>query len=269
MLDVADVRRAVAQAFLAELAWVPAPGTPTATAVVPLLLGERPAVALPYAYADALRPVSAAPVVALTLTDGRMAGPAWRALRILGRPTVVDDVTGAIFTEQLLDQELRKHPPSRAYAKSPLLRRENWWYLPRLVVEIEVTSVEPVERRTDPARHALLVVAAPDGTPVVETVMVDDWDARPVLVSPLARDVQLPEGPAALLGHDVSVPDLEQWVQFVAVGQLAGGLLSVAREPEGPRKITGALGLRSRLRRHRELERACRAAIAAAERAAR
>jgi len=299
---------AVEAACLGELGWV-GPRGAYALAVVPLVLGGRPAVALPYAWADALWPLADAGTAVLTVTDPRMTGPRWRPCALAGRVTVVDDLDGGVVVEQLLDQELRKHPPSRVLADSPLLRRENWWYVPRVLVQLEVTRCDPLPPRTDPTGQALLVTPGTDGVPRADVVAVPDWAARPLPVRAVDPHVlPVAEGPsytgggdgsarrgsgtaasrtggdgpttsrhadagepstAALLATDVSVPDLERRPQHLLVGHWrssgSGGELDVLAGPEGAPVLPGPLGLLARWRRQRDLERACRAGIAAAE----
>jgi hypothetical protein len=299
---------AVGAACLGELGWV-GPSGAYALTVVPLLLADRPAVALPYAWAEALRPLGDVGWAVLSLTEPRMTGKGWRPCALAGRATLIDDVEGAVVVEQLLDQELRKHPPSRVLADSPLLRRENWWYVPRLLVQLEVTRCDAVPPRTDPAGQALLVTSRTDGVPRTHVVAVPDWAARPLPVRAVNRQVlPMAEGPsrtedgdaparrgsgnaatrtggdaattsphavaggattAALLATDASVPDLERWSQHLLVGHWratdGGGELDVVEGQEGAPALPGPLSLRARWRRHRDLERACRAGIAAAE----
>ena len=254
--------RAVDAAAVAELAWV-VDGSVGAVPVVPLRLGDRVAVAMPYALADRLRPVGVASAVALVLSDPRLAGAAWRPIVLRGRPELVDDVTGEVFENDLLDQELRKHPPSRAYADSLLLRHENWWYLPRLMVTFEPVDIVPVEARTSARRQGVLALAGAGDRLDVRTVEVDNWTQRP-----LTLRAAYGEGTAALLTHDFSEPDLERWAAHLLTGRLTGDSLRVTHGPLGPPPPLKGLGLRERIRRHRDLERGCRRGIRTAERAA-
>jgi len=258
----ATALRAVDAAAVGELVWA-LDGRVGAMPVVPLRLGDAVAVAMPYAGADRLRPVGAASSVALVLSEPRLSGQAWRPLAVRGRPSLRDDVSGEVFEAELLTQELRKHPPSRALADSLLLRHENWWYLPRLLLTFQPVDVVPVEPRQSPQGQAVLAVAdAAGGLANVSTVDVADWTQRP-----LRLPVTHLEGPATLVTHDFSEPDLERWVPHVLTGRLAGGSLRVTSGPLGPPPALRGLGLRERIRRHRDLERGCRDAIRAAERA--
>jgi hypothetical protein len=263
------VERTVDGACIGELAWVGRQG-PDGMAVTPLRLGDRPAVAMPYAFADRLRGAGGSPSVTLALTDSRMTSSGWAPLLVAGRPTLQEDVEGRLFAEQLLGQELRKNPPARVYADTPLLRRENWWYLPRVVLVIEVEDVARAHVRTRPGDDGVLVTVPPSGRPEVDVVTVPDWTAQPLDLAvegggrPVRRD-----GAAALLAHNFSVPDLERWVQRVTPGTLRDGRLHVDGGAPGPLDLPPPLRLWERVRRHRELERGCRRGIAVAERARR
>ena len=252
-----DLAAAVAAAGVAELVWSGAEQPPSALGVVPLVVGSTPTVALPWAYEARARAVAAAGSAALVLSDPRLSGSAWAPLAVVGRVTLVEDGEGELFRAQLLDQELRKHPPARLLAGSPLLRREHWWYLPRLVLLLEPEAVQPVAPRTGPDDAVLAVDV--DGLRL-STVRVADWDADPVVVADGPSDVR---GPAVLVGQEVSVPDAERWTVHVTSGRYdAGRLLDVHRP--ATRELEPVPGLRARVRRQRELERACVRALRAA-----
>ena len=243
-------------AGLAELVWSCAEDRPPrAIGVVPLLLGDQVAVALPWAYAEQARAAAASPAAGLVLSDRRLTGSAWEPLAATGRLTLVEDTEGELFCAQLLDQEVRKHPPARALAGSPLLRREHWWYLRRLVLLLEPDEVVPVRAREDPADAVLAVEA---GGLHLSTVRVEDWDAEPLVL-----DGGSSAGPAALVGQEVSVPDAERWTVHVTTGRYADGRLRDVQRP-GSRELEPVPGLRARVRRQRELERSCVKALRAA-----
>jgi hypothetical protein len=133
-----------------------------------------------------LRPISkhaaavgAAGLAELVLSEPRLTGSAWEPLAALGRLTLLEDGDGGLFTDELLAQELRKHPPARALAASPLLRREHWWYLPRLVLLLEAPEVVPLRSREGPGDA---VLAVDDGGLPVATVRVPDREAAPLAV---------------------------------------------------------------------------------------
>ncbi|TWH72206.1 hypothetical protein JD78_00714 [Modestobacter roseus] len=246
-------------AGLAELVWRRDGGPPGALGVVPLLLGERPAVALPWAQAATARSAAGADAVALVLSDPRLTGSGWEPLVLSGRPTLLEDGDGALFTGELLAQELRKHPPSRALADSAMLRREHWWYLPRLVLVLDDVRITPTRRRDGPAD---VVLAVDDGGLHVGTARVGEWGADPLVLEG-APDVS---GPATLVGQEVSVPDAERWTVHETTGWLAGGQLSGV-VPAATRELEPTPGLLARVRRQRALHRACVAELRAAGRA--
>ncbi|RFU21654.1 pyridoxamine 5'-phosphate oxidase family protein [Geodermatophilus marinus] len=235
---------------MAELLWRTPGGPPGATGVVPLVLDDRPVVALPWAQAATARSAASAGEVALVLSDPRLTGSAWRPLVLSGRPALVEDGDGSLFTERLLDQELRKHPPSRALADSPMLRREHWWYLPRLVLVLDPVRVGGTRRREGPTDA---VLAVDDGGLHVGTVRVADWEADPVPLRDAPTGVR---GPAVLVGQEVSVPDVERWTVHTTTGRYADGRLADARR-SGPRELEPVPGLLARVRRQWSLERAC------------
>jgi hypothetical protein len=249
---------AVGAAGLAELVWrAPGGAPPVAVGVVPLLLGGQPAVAMSWAYADLARSAAASPQAALVLSEPRLTGGAWEPLAAVGPLTLLEDGDGSLFTEELLAQELRKHPPARALADSPLVRREHWWYLPRLVLLLEAPEVVPVRAREGPGD---VVLAVDDAGLHVRTVQVADWDAVPLAVRGAPEAVR---GPAVLVGQEVSVPDAERWTVHVTPGRFEDGALT----PAGPlpaRALEAVPGLLARVRRQRALERACVRALRAA-----
>lgn len=249
---------AVRAAGIAELVWRSGGGRPPqALGVVPLLLGEQPAVAVPWAYADQARAAAASDAAALVLSDPRLTGPGWAPLAATGRLTLVEDADGSLFTARLLDQELRKHPPSRALADSPLVRREHWWYLPRLVLLLDSTEVVPVGRRDGPLDA---VLGVDDDGLQVRIVRVLDWDADPL---PLTGGPAGAQGAAVLVGQEVSVPDAERWTVHVTTGTFGDGRLADVQRPT-TRELEPVPGLLTRVRRERVLERACVRALRAA-----
>ena len=245
---------AVRSSSLCELGWVAA-GQLHVRGAVALLRGGR--VAFPFTYADAevARSVAAADQVAVALTEQRSTGAGFRPLLLRGRPWLVEDPSGEVFTEDLLTQELHRFPPSRLYADSPLLRREHWWYLPRLVVEVDVESMEPIEVRTTPEDH--LLVVQHDGHLVVRVARLAGQTSGTVVLDVPGDPAP---GPALLFGQDASFPDLEQWAQWSYRGHWDGTGFRADEVPErtglGP-----PASVWQRWRRQRLLEKRCRAAI--------
>ncbi|MDQ3628087.1 MAG: pyridoxamine 5'-phosphate oxidase family protein [Actinomycetota bacterium] len=271
MDSVDDLVDASRNAGVAELCWSDPQGSPRATAIVPLEHEGRPALALHWSQWPAVRELAASPGVAWVLSDRRLAQRDWQPGVGLGRVRLVVDQDGSVFTDSMLDQELRKHPPSRAFADSHVLRREHWWFLPRLILVLEPTAVHGIGERTDADLQGVLAVGSGGGDLSVDTVALDPASVNAVLDTPVTctslgrRPAQRP-GAAVLLRHDFSVPDLERWGRAVTSGRWdRAGLRAVER----PVAVTAptlppAPGLRHRLRRHRELERECRRALRAA-----
>jgi hypothetical protein len=251
--DVADL---VAASSVSELCWVDAHGAPQARGVVALVRNRRPALAFTYADEGVARDVAGSPHVALALSEPRSTGTAFRPVLLTGRPSLLEDPSGDVFVTDLVTQELRRYPPSRLLADSPLLMREHWWYLPRLVVEIDVDAVEPLPGRAAPHDHVLVV--ADGATPVVRVAGIgarrdDRIDLELTGTGPAA-------GPALIFGQDASFPDLEQWSQWRYRGHWDTSSFAVEEAPA--RTGLGAVPrLMQRWRRQRELQRGCVAAI--------
>jgi hypothetical protein len=256
-VDIAT-RPAIQAAVVGELAWLDPDGRPDAIPATPLLLDGEPAVAFSYADVELARRVASAAAAALVVSDDRLTSRAWRPVALTGRPRLIEDRDGALFTDRLLDQELRKYPPARALADSLMLRREHWWYLPRLIVVVAGAVAAPVGARPAGAGELLAVAEGAVRLHVDTVLAAEDGPGRLRLGSLAGRPPA--SGPAMLLGHDFSTPDLERWTPWTTRGRLAGELFAIEQRPErtglGP-----PLGLWQRLRRQRELERACRRAL--------
>lgn len=254
-MDLSELAPVVASSSLAELSWVGARG-PVVRGVVALLRGPVPVVALTWAAEDVAREVAAAPAVALSLTEPRSTGRAFQPTVLHGRAHLVEDPTGHLFQAELLDQELRRHPPSRVLADSPLLRREHWWYLPRLVLELRVDRAEPLVERAAP-RDLLLV--SDQGGPVVQVAGIRDQGADRVELD--VEGVLPEEGTRCVLfGQDASFPDLERWNQWHRRGTWTHGGLAVEHAGGVP-GLRPTPGLWQRWRDQRMHGRACRQAL--------
>lgn len=253
---------AVRASSLAELSWT-GPGGPRVRGVVALVRDRRPAVAFTYADEAVARSVAAAGDTALALTEPRNTGAGFRSLLATGRPRLVEDPDGDVYATELMLQELHRYPPSRVYVDSPLLQRENWWYLPRLVVELDLEEVRPLAVRAGPEDH-LLVVDGSGGLDVRTARLVERRGER------LSLDVEVPPepGPAALFCQDASFPDLERWAQWSYRGTWDGSELLVQHAP-GAVGLPPPPGLLQRWRSHRDLERRCTAALGRARPASR
>lgn len=251
--EVADV---VGASSLSELCWVDHAGRPQVRGVVALVREDRPALAFTYADERLARETAGSERVVLVLSETRSTGQAFRPLLVTGRPRLVEDPTGELYVADLVVQELRRYPPSRLFADSPLLMREHWWYLPRLVVQIDVESVEPGPGRDEAHDHVLVV--ADGATPVVRLAGVRERTAGRLELS--VEGPAAPAGPAVLFGQDASFPDLEQWSQWRYRGQWDGSALAVDEEPAHT-GLGRTPGLMQRWRRQRELKRRCVQAI--------
>lgn len=246
-----------------ELCW-DAPGGPAGIPVVPLLRGETPCVALPLAHLDA---VSSLPDRAVfCVTDAARGGEA--ALALSGRIEVLLDLDGSVFGEELIEQEVVKHPPTRLRAGSLMARKENWWWVPRAVVAlVEIERVRELPARSRP-EDALLVRAA-DGGVRVDVVTSPVWPDRPGQTVELwSRDGSALEGGGerALVFSHYASPDLERWERWDRAGTLTGEALALSSATGAPVASPAPFGLVERYRNHREVMRACKEGIAAAER---
>lgn len=258
-MSPADLGRAWDAAALGAVAVADDEGV-LAAAVTPVV-NQGVGMLLPFDRTPLALALAAAGRATLATWDSRLALRGWTPLAADVRIDVVEDRDGRWVGDGWLDPLLRTHPPSRSRLDTPLLRREHWWYVPRWVVTVTaVEAVWPIARREGPG-SALL--ASDDGGAVAAAVVeVEEWDADPIR---LRADGGLPAGRgAALLAHDVRVPDLDQEAVLQVRGQLDGSGLHVAERSGSP--ILGPVpSLRRRFGQARALERSCREAIAARE----
>ncbi len=253
---------ACARSAVAEVGWLRPDSSVGVAVLTPLVLDGCPAFALPYSSARLARAIGASTAVAVVLSDGRMAGRGWEPMAATGTVELLADPSGERYVQSLVAQELRKHPPARALADSALLRREHWWYLPRLIVCVTALDrLRPVGPRVGPD-EAVLMSAAGEGSIEADTVAVEDWNADRLFLRSLGG--RGPSGtvgaPAAVLAHDFSVPDRERDCAQVVRGRLTVDVLDVNAR-EGSRALPPPLGLLGRVQRQRRLGRACRAAL--------
>ena len=252
---MSDVLAVVRSATIGELCWVDSAGQPQVCGVVPLATGSRPVLAFPYSDAAVALSAARAEQVVLTLTEHRSTGSDWQPTALHCTPLLREDPEGEWFCAELLHQELRKYPPSRTLADSVLLRREHWWWLPRLLVDLEVRTSTPIAPRSSAADHLLVTAGA------VAVVSLDLTDpAAPVISSPPAR---VAPGEAVLFRQDLTFPDLEQWAQWTWRGHWDGSRFSVTSAPEAV-GLPPTPGVLARWRRQRALERACRSGLGGA-----
>lgn len=260
MYDRQTLRTSAEMAAVAELAYLGEDGVPRIEPLTPLLLDREPAFALPYARIDLASKLDESPWVSLTFSDSRLAYVGWSPLTVEGRMEVIPDPEGDLFLDKLLYWELRQFPPSRELIGNLVLRRDNWWYVSRLILRFNETGTpRPVSRRTG-SDHGVLAWRNAGGI-FSDTVRVDDWDSERPTVRPLSPDGSLPDSvPAALLFHDFSVPDMEQRTSLHLSGRLENGRLSVAYRV-GSRELARRPGIISRWRAQKDLERRCKAGL--------
>lgn len=260
-----DIGRSVRASSVAELFWTDPDGAPDGRGVLALSWHGTPAVAFTYAFETQARAAAAAPLVALTLTERRSTSAPFEPVAVTGRPRLVEDLDGSLFTDELLLEELRRYPPARKFADSAMLRREHWWYLPRLIVAVDVRSVHPLPARSTAHDHVLVVAHAG----VLDVHVVGASPHQPGTTSPLALTVHhgaVPAaGRAAMVGQDASFPDLERWASWCFRGTSDSGLLSLTQPPPAV-GLPGVPSLWQRARAQHAYGRACRAGIRRAER---
>ncbi|MGJ7908413.1 hypothetical protein ACOQFL_18265 [Actinopolyspora sp. H202] len=259
------IRSVWREALTGELCWVDSAGCPNGIAVTPLLRGEVPCVALPYSHRGIVRLLAEAAEVGFAVTDGRSLRAGQSGMVAFGPVRVIDDLSGSLFGEQLLEQELRKYPPSRALVDSLLLRRENWWWMPRVLVELSGVNrvVEPA-RRDDPARNALLIHGPETAT--VSAVALGDRGSGRMELTPLDDALPLDGEAGMVFGYDYTSADLERWESWWFSGSLERGRLEITHGEGTPGEKSRPLGLLERIRRRHRIAKACRGEITAAER---
>lgn len=265
-LDTAT-RSALSAASIGELAWVDADGCPHVEGAIPMLLDGAPAIAFTYAEHDLAVDVAAADRLVVAVTEPRSTGSTFRPLVCAGRPRLVPDPTGDLFVDDLLTQELRRYPPSRLLVDSPMLRREHWWYLPRMIVVIEVDDVRDIPARgpldDDGTGDHVLAVANPGGVEVGVVAVGGLSPASDRLDVALVDDRIPPSGPAALFAQDASFPDLERWSEWTIPGAWdADGARFTAAAIPSSTGLEPVPSLLRRWRRQRDLERRCRKGLA-------
>ncbi|WP_016696731.1 hypothetical protein [Actinoalloteichus spitiensis] len=266
---MSDFAERWARAGTGELCWLGASG-PTGAAVIPLSREGRPCVALPLsrlAEADDLTGRRVAFCVPGRL--GQEGAPAPGVVAV-GPVRVEHDLEGARYVEHLLHQEMVKYPPTRLRADSLLSRRENWWWVARVIVTIDGTpEIRELPPRRD-ERDALLVreADAEARTPRVDVVSAEDWAVGPGGELALAADEGRPPGagePAFAFGHHHS-PDYERWERWHRAGPLVGNRLRVEHAAGAPAASVRPFGILGRFQGHRTLARECRAGVAELER---
>jgi hypothetical protein len=262
--DAQTLRTSVQTAILGAVAVAgPAGGPPVVEGVIPLLIDNAPAFTLTYDRLETARLIGRAPEITLALHDPRLARVGWSPLSARVRATVEPDPEGDVFLEEMLEQELRKHPPSREIANTFLLQRENWWYLPRLIVRLEPVEIpRPLARREDPSHGLLAWSASPGEPPGVQTVAVRDTTSERLPVSALGPERLPDDAPATLRLHDLEIPEMESSATFNASGHLRSGELQVESRA-GFAELGPRPGIIARWRWLRRLERGCKRGLKA------
>lgn len=258
-----ELLRSAAQGSIALSCFQSTDSSFTARAFLPLVEHGRVVFALPYAEASTAQQLATAPTgVVLVLADGRLAGRQWAPLAAAGHVRVVEDPRGERFSESLMTQELRKHPPSRALIDSPLLRREHWWYVSRLLAVFEPDRMWPVAPlSTDEGVLAWQAGPGLEADTVAVEAGIDGWEGPEVVLK--ARPAGCRDSRVLLCRHDFSVPDREVSSTLIVQGTLDGRRLRVTAR-QGNAALPPAPGLLARVRSERALERRCRAGLAAA-----
>lgn len=196
-----------------------------------------------------------------------------------GRVRFEWDLSGERFSEHLLSQEVAKHPPTRLRSDSLMARRENWWWLPRVLITLAVTThVRSLPARTTTG-HALLA-RQPCGTstsvaaPWLEVVTTADWRgpgrAEPLELVGVADRLPHGEGERAYVFDHRHSPDFERWERWYRDGTLHGDRLHPDAGNGGPPPVDhdgdlAPFNLLQRIRNHRRTVGAAKAGIAAAE----
>lgn len=240
---------------LGEVAWVDADATPRAAGVLPLVRDGVPAIALTLDRGELATSLAAAEVVDLLIREPRNTAEHWRPAGWRCRSRLVEDLEGEIYQSELALQELRRYPAARRYADSPLLAREHWWYLPRLIVELApVVELDPPPVRSGP--EDLLLVTVDRGRPVVGGAragsgpLMASWGAPPA------------PGYGTVFGQDASFPDLEVWRTWHRPVTVTGReVVPVESLPD--LDLGGPPGLWQRWRDERAFAGACRRGIEA------
>src|SRR5262249_48442544 len=148
--------------------------------------------------------------------------------RFEGGAKVRLDPDGSEFVETLLDQEIRKYPPTGWYARVPGHRRLLRWYFGRAIIQLDATSVEEV-----PGSDTWVVVAGDRaaGAPLIEPVAAPPAAAEYFRPQPARSEAKLQDGAALVLAHAEPEPwDLRQ-VRYS--GRLVDGMFTVRRRTGG------------------------------------
>lgn len=247
----------------AELCWV-APSGPTGIPVVPLVWGDSPCAALPLAHIDAVDSMSGSQVI--FSAGGGTGNEATPAVLGSGPAKIHYDLAGEQFTRHLLAQEVAKHPPTRLRADSLMARRENWWWVARILVVLTRLDNQREVRPWRPAEDALLVRPG-QREPRVDVVTASGWSTADRSEELWRRDGLSLAGEheqAFAFGHRHS-PDFERWERWYRAGTLSQETLTVAAGAGNPGEQPQPFGFLDRIRNHWRVSRSCRTGLARAE----
>lgn len=258
-------------AIVAELAWA-GDARPMAIPIVPLEYDGRPCAALPFHRAHEVTSLVDGASASWTVSDPHTAAGG-HGVRFTGTVTIEDDLEGDRFVAELLDQELRRHPPSRLRADSPMQRREQWWWLPRRLVLLDRVETTTAFARRTSIEDALLITDHHGGVEVTTVAICSESPParagdRVTLASRDGRTVRGAAEPALVMGHDYTVPDLSRWTSWRLRGELRGDVLDVAEVEGAPGASRTPQRLRDRLRSERAIARGCRRGRSHAQHAA-
>ncbi len=272
MTQVSKVWR---RAIVGELCWDTASG-PQARGVVPLCLDGRPTLALPYSYYADVAGLHGKPVTfSVTKSAGGDAGA------MTGRVRIVHDLDGEVFLRELLTQEIVKFPPTRLLADGLMAQRDNWWWVARMLVTLEVEDSHALPVRED-TNDALLVRefgggSAEPGTtcgPRVSVARIAQWPVSGAIsvpgasadgATPAATERSEDASTRALLFGHARSPDAERWESWSRTGVLQAGQFHVT-EAHGQPSTVGPMSLLQRYRTHRARAKDCRRGLAQAKR---
>lgn len=256
-----DLMTAWRAAQLGELLW-DGPEGPDALPVVPLSDDGVACVALPYAELARADALAAAGSAIASISDPVLAGGA-QPLTVRVRIDRIDDLDGERFeTSLLMMQELAKHPPSRRRLDSILLRREHWWFLPRILLHL--TPVE--DPRPLAPSSGLLARRGSSGPASIEVVPVTVTSRSPTRLELDASPAIPGAAPAVVLEHGAEPPDLERAWGMRTFGTLDGRSLAV-RQVDRWGRADRMPTLVQRVRDEWGLERGCIAGLRASGRA--
>lgn len=220
MADVRSALEAADRAAVGVLAvWSSKHQRPVAYAVTPYVSSGRLVITSTLAYLTKVRNLVLDPRMSVLVGGYRFEGVA----------NVRLDPDGSEFVKTLLDQEIRKYPPTGWYARVPGHRRLLRWYFGRAIIQLEATSVEEV-----PGSDMWTIVAgdrAAVGPPLIEPVAAPPAAAEYFRPQPARSEAKLPDGAALILGHAEPKPwDLRQ-VRYS--GRIVDGTFTVRRRTGG------------------------------------